>query len=316
MIFCQTALCTDIFETVEEYEQHLLSENHSIEKCTSQMDQIKGSYVEKLKFSSYSHSTLPTLSESVVENMTVGDVISVNRLMERITSRGWALPQRSNFRYSYEQKLLLYNLFMDGEKTGMKKSPEEVELIIRKKFKPDQYITAVQIRSLFSAFARKLRNGTLRPPTQKQQQKDKDEPEEDNLEEEGTGSRSVDEPTEDAYYTELANAAALVMGVVSDWEVGDYVAVRYDLGWYPGVITDMLDDGTFQISCMEYIDKFEKDNRFRWPMREDTSIYERDDMILKINEPKEQIVGRRTSYYYLSEDDFVDAMNVFELVSK
>ena len=41
---------------------------------------------------------------------------------------GWALPVRSNFRYSHNQKKLLYDIFIEGELSGKKKSLEEVLL--------------------------------------------------------------------------------------------------------------------------------------------------------------------------------------------
>ena len=56
----------------------------------------------------------------------------------------------ATFRYSFEQKDMLYKIFMKGEITGKKESPEDVEKIVRKDLKPHQYVTSQQIRSLFS----------------------------------------------------------------------------------------------------------------------------------------------------------------------
>ena len=53
---------------------------------------------------------------------------------------------------------------MDGEISGKTKSPEEAEKIIRKDLKPEEYVTSQQIRSLFSTFAKQLRDGTLKEP--------------------------------------------------------------------------------------------------------------------------------------------------------
>lgn len=185
------------------------------------MDQIRDSYVEKIKISSHSHSTLPTSSESVVDNLTLGHANETNSLMKRITVRGWALPQRSTFRYTYEQKGVLYDMFMEGEKTGMKIQPEEVEKIFRQKFNRDQWVDVVQIRSLFSRYSQKFRAGTLKAPTQKQPKNNGNtvSHEEDNVEteeaesssdeendekEEEAESISSNELNDDAYYTELS----------------------------------------------------------------------------------------------------------------
>ena len=51
---------------------------------------------------------------------------SSNKYMKMFQTEGWALPACSNFRFSLEQKNMLYKCFMDGEKTGNKVSPEEM----------------------------------------------------------------------------------------------------------------------------------------------------------------------------------------------
>ena len=55
---------------------------------------------------------------------------------------------------------------MEGQDTGKKKSPEEVEKLVRQHFSSTKdYVTPAQIRSLFSSFTRKLKAGTLTAPT-------------------------------------------------------------------------------------------------------------------------------------------------------
>ena len=63
---------------------------------------------------------------------------------------GWALPVRSTFRYTNQQKSLLRRYFMEGEISGKKMSPEQVHMKMRKDLTPDQYVTSNQIRYLFS----------------------------------------------------------------------------------------------------------------------------------------------------------------------
>ena len=77
--------------------------------------------------------------------------------------KGWALPKRSDFRYSNKQKVLLYKYFIDGEKSRKKKSPDEVHLLLRKDLSPQEYVTSQQIRSLFSRWSKQYREGTLIP---------------------------------------------------------------------------------------------------------------------------------------------------------
>ena len=79
------------------------------------------------------------LSSCLVNQLQVvsmSEAMQTSTLMKNVAEQGWGLPQRVNFRYSFEQKDLLYKIFMNGETTGKKKSPEEVEMIIRKSLKP------------------------------------------------------------------------------------------------------------------------------------------------------------------------------------
>ena len=56
---------------------------------------------------------------------------------------------------------------MEGEKSGKKMSPGQVEKLMRKDLTPDMYVTTQQIKSLFSRWATKYKNGTLKPPKDK-----------------------------------------------------------------------------------------------------------------------------------------------------
>ena len=53
-------------------------------------------------------------------------------VMEYFTKEGWALPVQSNSRYSVNQKKILYNLFMQGEDSNKKVTPDQAVQEIRK----------------------------------------------------------------------------------------------------------------------------------------------------------------------------------------
>ena len=57
---------------------------------------------------------------------------------------------------------------------------------------------------------------------------------------------------------------------ISDWKVGNYVVVRYNTLWFPGKILMVHDNGSVDVTCMEYVDKFELNNKFRWHSGQDT----------------------------------------------
>ena len=123
-------------------------------------DNVRASYIKKIKAASQLY-TVSSNTETKLADITLSNSFTLLPMLKRITEQGWALPQRLNFCYTHEQKLLLYNNFMDGEKTGKKKSPEEVEISIRKKLQP-QYVTNAPIRSLFSTFKMQLKKGSLK----------------------------------------------------------------------------------------------------------------------------------------------------------
>ena len=66
---------------------------------------------------------------------------------------GWALPVKRKTKFSQKQRTMLFDLFMQGEKSGKKVSPKQAHLMLRKKLDPDNYVTSQQIRSLFSRWS-------------------------------------------------------------------------------------------------------------------------------------------------------------------
>ena len=130
--------------------------------------------------------------------------------------------------------------------------------------KPKEYVTSIQIRSLFSSFSRKVREGRLEPPWQK------NEREEEIEEKRGEKSNvSKDDTLEDDHQYDIANEAACILNEICDWEICDFVAVRYGESWYPGEIVNIDDNKEIYVTCMEYVDASKIDNRFRWPSRKD-----------------------------------------------
>ena len=57
---------------------------------------------------------------------------------------------RKTFRFTEKQKKLPMEIFMKGEDSGQKISPDQVHQDLRKKLKPSEYVTSQQIRALFS----------------------------------------------------------------------------------------------------------------------------------------------------------------------
>ena len=231
------------------------------------------------------------------------------------TMQGWALPQRSNFKYSYLQKKLLYDIFMDGEKNGKKRTPEQAALEIRKHVDSvEQYVKPKQIRALFSRWSKKYRDGTLKPPTEVAI--NTDTPDADEIQDSDDAEQFVEadeDIQEDEMFIDLGHEAMGVMGVISDWNIDDYVTVIYLKKWYPGQVKKINEDGTIEVSCLEYVDKIELSNKFRKPRHPDIKDYHRDELLLKLNDPIE-VAGKRSQYFKLNDDDFDYASDLLRMV--
>ena len=66
-----------------------------------------------------------------------------------------------NFRFKEPQKRILFQLFMEGENSGKKVTPEMAAQEIRQQLNRDYSVTP-QVKSLYSRWSRQLRNGTFK----------------------------------------------------------------------------------------------------------------------------------------------------------
>ena len=107
------------------------------------------------------------------------------------------------------------------------------------------------------------------------------------------------------------------MTELADWEINDFVAVVYDNQWYPGQITKVNDDETVNVKCMKYVDTYSKSNtsnKFSWPKQVDKKPYVMEELILKLDPPKQLKGGRRHTYFCLSDADYTGACDVFRML--
>ncbi|GBN51356.1 hypothetical protein AVEN_271407-1, partial [Araneus ventricosus] len=102
--------CTATFDDVASLEEHLTAGTHNFTKMSSNLDKVRFSYTEKLKASTGRAPTAANDPKNIANNTTILNVFS----------RGWAPPNRTITRFSYKQKLDIYNIFMKGEQSGVK----------------------------------------------------------------------------------------------------------------------------------------------------------------------------------------------------
>ena len=276
LLFCPTPSCSSVFENQEEFEEHMLSEKHTFVKETSSMDKVKSSFVKRMKVTSAAHQVCSTTAIELSEHSIESAKLSAP-LFAEVTKQGWAIPTIATFRYSFDQKKFLYDIFMTGQETGKKKSPEEVELLVRKNFaSPKDYVTKSQIRALFSNFTKQLKDGTLEDPAEKLKKNPSTEVAVDPV--------VVDD--DELIQEELEDIAEDVIARVSTWEVGSFVVTRNRRSWLPGRIipndTDReIDEEYFLVECME---KKSGKNIFRWPASRKVKELHVTDLLIEIDE--------------------------------
>ena len=265
----------------------MLSGSHKIAKEASSMDRVRKSFVGRMKATTeLRHSVY---NQGFDENVTTstGSVI-----MTTFKQRGWALPIRSNFKYSAKQKSLLYKYFIAGKKSGEKISPEQVQLLFRKVVqKTEEYVTSQQIRSLFSRWSSLQRQGQLKAPTD-YVSSETVEPEEDEVE---------GEETSDVYHNYLVEVACDCM----IWKVNEWVAFVYKNKWYPGSITTVNED-TVKVNAMHCT--MMGKNNFKWPTRKDEISYQHDDILCVIDPPKP---SNQHGDFCLADNDFSNVNTLF-----
>ena len=142
--FCPEAGCAESFCDEVSLQEDLIARSHTNQTAPkSMMDKARYSYVNKMKVTSFSSSSIDNLP-------CCNSVIDVDKEHNFTHSIGWALPRRKAFCYSTKQKrLLLMQMFLVGEEFGKKMSPDQVHQQLRIKWKKSEYVTSQQIHSLF-----------------------------------------------------------------------------------------------------------------------------------------------------------------------
>lgn len=297
LYFCATAGCKGTFENKPDYDAHLIAGNHEFTKECGALDTVKKMFVSKMKSLSSSHEVYTSEPKTVLTSIS-----TEVPMMSRFSEAGWALPIRSNFRYSYKQKKYLYNQFMEGEISGKKKSPEQVHLDMRKDFDVEEYVTVQQIKSLFSRMSTEKRKGTLTEPKMSTNV-DKDT-------EAYNGEHDddvVDDVTDNVDDADLRNTALSILTELTV-ECEKWVMVLYQGEMFPGVVKKIFDGGIIRIQCMEYEEN--KKNKFRWPTVLDINDYVYENIINSIEAPG--VIGvsaknKRKDVYAVTENDWCNA---------
>ena len=151
-------------------------------------------------------------------DLDLRSAVEASPLMMNIAEQGWALPHRTYFRFSDEQIKLLEDIFKEGERTGMKKSPEEVEILVRKKFKPDQYLTVDQIKRFFSRCSAKLEAGTL---TMGSENDGNDLPGFDNIEPPNSAGDAASNVTDEPSRDDIRDETREILHGILDWNADE-----------------------------------------------------------------------------------------------
>ena len=106
-------------------EGYVLAGSHKGSTEIYSMDRLKQIIIDKIICSAHFHH--PYVSSFVEkDNVSFPEVIQNIPLLGTFNNEEWALPVQKSFKYSYKQKKILFDCFMQGETTGRKMTPKDV----------------------------------------------------------------------------------------------------------------------------------------------------------------------------------------------
>ena len=180
LFFCDVEGCSQVFEKQIDYESHCLNGDHDMEKSdNSSMDQVRKKYVAMMKMSSPKGPMMVTDEGESPHNVSMNMACAEIPVMESFSKPGYALPVRAYFRYNTRQTEILYRLFIEGEKSGKKVTATQAVDEIRKLLPVDEFVKVKQVKSLFSRWSKKYRQGELNITDANAEEADEDEDDED-----------------------------------------------------------------------------------------------------------------------------------------
>ena len=157
----------------------------------------------------------------------------------------------------------------------------------------DEYVTTRQVKYLFSRWSKEYREGKLKNPIP-------DDAEDLYSNEEVDEHIDNKDIYNDDHYEEVQQVMQQLSLCINDW-----VAVRSDGKWYPGTVTEEIENGLI-IKTMIWT-TYGK-NRFKWPMKDNILTCVTYDILCTVK-PPEKISHR---FYCLCEDDFIKATKAYE----
>ncbi|KAG8200756.1 hypothetical protein JTE90_022357 [Oedothorax gibbosus] len=115
--FCPEVECSATFFDNNELEKHIASGEHKPSGTKTSLDKVRKMYAEKMKAS----------CESAIDNTEIPPTSSRRIINEKLSEKnlfnetGWALPIRKYVKFTAKKKEFVMQLFLKGEKTGIKK---------------------------------------------------------------------------------------------------------------------------------------------------------------------------------------------------
>ena len=131
---------------------------------------------------------------------------------------------------------------------------------VKNLFSPEEYLRVSQVKSLFSRFAKALREGTVKPPVDNTLQ----------IEESDEESELTEETAEEIELNEQNDMNELVLQICNISAVkNDWVLVEFNVNIYVGKVKQVRDN-QYKVSCMC---KCSGENSFSWPKKADNGWY-------------------------------------------
>ena len=223
LYFCDEINCAATFSTFEELEHHKTFDPHDVAEQRKGVERMKQYYAESVQGNRDSILQNQASTSSSNTSIIVG-----NKQLLKIKT-GWALPQRKSVRFNKKQLQFIINIFLAGERSMCKQSPESVEVKMRSWRKDDgtklfvrhEYMTRTQIKGLFAKYTKLTRQGKMDEAIQKITQmrwQDWEESDESNIEDYQAYEEVIGKP--DTLYINISNLESVQYIM---YDVGRYI---------------------------------------------------------------------------------------------
>ena len=149
-VFCTEPMCKKSFDSVDAMLHHVDYEEHDfvISRHVTQLAGVADKWVARFTVDSCASEISDRHDEDGPESSTVSEL-----------GMGWAIPKRSNRKFTPLQQNFFNKLFDQGETTGVKVTGERAPELMRDQLDPKHFVPLTSIKSYFHRRLKAIKDG-------------------------------------------------------------------------------------------------------------------------------------------------------------